>query len=49
MPYYFNYYTVSSGIAQTWEDIYNAPYQGTTTIAPGDLLYEDLNGDGMDI
>lgn len=47
MPYYFNYYTVSSGIAQTWEDIYNAPYQGTTTIAPGDLLYEDLNGDGQ--
>lgn len=47
MPYYFNYYAVSSGIAQSWEDIYNAPIQNNTNIAPGDLLYEDLNGDGQ--
>lgn len=47
MPYYFNYYMVSSGIAQTWEDIYNAPIQNNTNISPGDLLYEDLNGDGQ--
>lgn len=47
MPYGFNYTMVSSGIAQTWEDIDNAPIHNNTNIAPGDLLYEDLNGDGQ--
>lgn len=47
MPYIFNYTMISSGIAQTWEDIYNAPYHGNNNISPGDLLYEDLNGDGQ--
>lgn len=47
MPYYFNYCMVASGIAQTWDDIYNAPIQGNNNISPGDILYEDLNGDGQ--
>lgn len=47
MPYYFAYYMVASGIAQTWEDIYNAPIQNNNNISPGDILYEDLNGDGQ--
>jgi len=47
MPYYFNYAMISTGIAQSWEDIYNAPYHGNSNISPGDLLYEDLNGDGQ--
>ncbi|MBK0379705.1 SusC/RagA family TonB-linked outer membrane protein [Mucilaginibacter segetis] len=47
MPWFFAYYLTSSGIAQTWQDIYDAPYQGNANIAPGDLLYKDLNGDGQ--
>lgn len=47
MPYIFNYTMISSGIAQTWEDIYNAPIHNNNNISPGDLLYEDLNGDGQ--
>ncbi len=48
MPWFFAYYMESSGIAQTWQDIYNAPYQGTNAnISPGDILYKDLNGDGQ--
>jgi len=43
MPYYFVYAYQSSGIAQTWEDVYNAPIQGA---APGDILLKDINGDG---
>ena len=43
MPYNFVYTYVDRGIAQTWQDVYNATPQGA---APGDLLYEDLNGDG---
>jgi len=43
MPYNFVYAYQSSGIAQTWEDVYNAPIQGA---APGDILLKDLNGDG---
>ncbi|MCX6327246.1 MAG: TonB-dependent receptor [Bacteroidia bacterium] len=46
MPYHFIYTYVSGGIAQTWTDIYNAPYQGQY-FAPGDVLKEDLNGDGQ--
>ena len=47
MPYEFVYTMISTGIAQTWEDIYNAPYHGNNNISPGDLLFEDLNGDGQ--
>lgn len=43
MPYYFVYAYQSSGIAQTWEDVYNAPIQGAS---PGDILLKDVNGDG---
>lgn len=43
MPYNFVYTYVDRGIAQTWQDIYNATPQGAK---PGDLLFEDLNGDG---
>jgi TonB-linked SusC/RagA family outer membrane protein len=46
MPYHFAYSRVSQGIAQSWEDIANAPYHGQY-YSPGDLLYEDLNGDGQ--
>jgi TonB-linked SusC/RagA family outer membrane protein len=47
MPWFFAYYMQSSGIAQSWQQIYNAPYQGNANIAPGDLLYKDLNGNGQ--
>jgi TonB-dependent starch-binding outer membrane protein SusC len=49
MPWFFAYYMKARGVAQTWEDIYNAPYQGANAnnFSPGDLLYEDLNGDGQ--
>jgi len=47
MPWFFAYYMVSSGIAQSWQQIYDAPFQGNANIAPGDLLYRDLNGDGQ--
>lgn len=43
MPYNYVYAYEAIGIAQTWEDIYNATPQGAQ---PGDLLYKDLNGDG---
>lgn len=43
MPYQFIYAYVDRGIAQTWADIYNAAPQGAS---PGDILREDLNGDG---
>jgi TonB-dependent starch-binding outer membrane protein SusC len=38
---------ITRGIAQTYEDIMNAPYQGNQYFSPGDLLFEDLNGDGQ--
>lgn len=44
MPYHFLYTYEDAGIAQTWQDVYNATPQGA---APGDLLQKDLNGDGL--
>jgi TonB-linked SusC/RagA family outer membrane protein len=43
MPYGHVYTYEDIGIAQSWQDIYNATPQGA---APGDLLRKDLNGDG---
>lgn len=43
MPYHFVYTYEDIGIAQTWQDVYNATPQGAQ---PGDLLRKDLNGDG---
>jgi TonB-linked SusC/RagA family outer membrane protein len=43
MPYHFLYTYEDMGIAQTWEDVYNATPQGAS---PGDILRIDLNGDG---
>jgi TonB-linked SusC/RagA family outer membrane protein len=43
MPYHFVYTYEDSGIAQTWQDVYNATPQGAS---PGDILRKDLNGDG---
>jgi TonB-linked SusC/RagA family outer membrane protein len=43
MPYHFVYTFEDKGIAQTWEDVYNATPQGAS---PGDILRKDLNGDG---
>lgn len=43
LPYGFVYTYEDRGIAQTWQDVYNATPQGAS---PGDLLREDLNGDG---
>jgi TonB-dependent starch-binding outer membrane protein SusC len=43
MPYHFLYTYEDWGIAQTWQDVYNATPQGAQ---PGDILRKDLNGDG---
>jgi len=43
MPYHFLYTYQDAGIAQTWQDIYNATPQGAS---PGDILRKDTNGDG---
>ena len=43
MPYGFLYSYQDNGIAQTWQDVYNATPQGA---APGDILRKDINGDG---
>ena len=43
MPYHFLYTYQDMGIAQTWQDVYNATPQGAS---PGDILREDVNGDG---
>ncbi len=43
MPYHFLYSYQDIGIAQTWQDVYNATPQGAS---PGDILRKDLNGDG---
>ncbi|MDQ1151449.1 TonB-linked SusC/RagA family outer membrane protein [Sphingobacterium zeae] len=43
MPYNFIYAFESLGIAQSWQDVYNAVPQGAS---PGDILLKDVNGDG---
>jgi TonB-linked SusC/RagA family outer membrane protein len=43
MPYRFLYTYEDAGIAQTWQDVYNATPQNAS---PGDILRKDLNGDG---
>jgi TonB-dependent starch-binding outer membrane protein SusC len=43
MPYRFLYTYEDVGIAQTWQDVYNATPQSAS---PGDILRKDLNGDG---
>ena len=43
MPYHFLYTYEDNGIAQTWQDVFNATPQGAS---PGDILRKDLNGDG---
>lgn len=43
MPYDYLYYYDAIGIAQTWQDVYNATPQGAQ---PGDILRRDVNGDG---
>lgn len=43
MPYNYVYTYLDNGIAQTWADIYSHTPQGAQ---PGDLLRQDLNGDG---
>ena len=45
-PYQMIYTYKSKGIAQTWEDVNNAPYHGDY-LSPGDLIMEDINGDGI--
>lgn len=45
-PYEMVYTYKAIGIVQTWEEVANAPYQ-SDNLAPGDLLMEDINGDGM--
>ncbi|WP_262249720.1 SusC/RagA family TonB-linked outer membrane protein [Parapedobacter soli] len=44
MPYHFLYAYQDAGMAQTWEDIYSHTPQG---LSPGDVIREDLNGDGI--
>ncbi|MDR0540843.1 MAG: TonB-dependent receptor [Dysgonamonadaceae bacterium] len=47
MPYRFMYVLQAyPGLIQSWNDIYNAPYQKSTNLAPGDILYKDVTGDG---
>ena len=43
MPYSYLYTYEDAGIAQTWQDVYNATPQGAS---PGDILRKDVNGDG---
>lgn len=45
-PYEMVHTYKAVGIVQTWEEVANAPYQ-SDNLAPGDLLMEDINGDGM--
>lgn len=45
MPYRYIYTYRDQGIVQSWNEIMNAPYQ-SPYIAPGDVLLEDVNGDG---
>ncbi len=44
MPLGFVYSYMDTGVAQTWQDIYNATPQDAR---PGDLLRLDVNGDGQ--
>ncbi len=47
MPYQFVYTQVNlGGMIQNWQQIYDAPWQSAGS-APGDMLLEDLNGDGV--
>ena len=47
MPYHFLYiYEAYPGLVQSWNQLYNAPYQGDAYNAPGDIILKDLNGDG---
>ncbi|MDR1369769.1 MAG: TonB-dependent receptor [Dysgonamonadaceae bacterium] len=48
MPYQF-LYTMEAypGLIQSWNQIYNAPYQSSQYMAPGDVMIKDLNGDGQ--
>jgi TonB-linked SusC/RagA family outer membrane protein len=43
MPYHYLYTYQDIGIAQTWQDVYNATPQGAS---PGDIIRKDINGDG---
>lgn len=43
MPYNYVYTYVDQGLAQTWSNIYNSTPQGAQ---PGDIIRQDLNGDG---
>ncbi|MGV8095001.1 MAG: TonB-dependent receptor [Mangrovibacterium sp.] len=43
MPYHFVYAFEAIGIAQTWQDVYDATPQNAR---PGDILRKDKNGDG---
>jgi hypothetical protein len=43
MPYNYVYSYQDDGVAQTWQDVYDATPQGAS---PGDILRKDLNGDG---
>lgn len=47
MPYRFLYlFEAYPNLVQSWNEIYNAPYQGNY-VAPGDILRKDINGDGQ--
>lgn len=46
-PYNSIYSYKFDKIAQTYDDVYNAPWHGTANLRPGDIIYKDLNGDGQ--
>ena len=45
MPYQYVYTYMDQGLVQSWNDILAGPYQ-SNYIAPGDVLLQDINGDG---
>jgi TonB-linked SusC/RagA family outer membrane protein len=45
-PYEMIYAYKAVGIAQSWEDVAGAAYHNDN-LAPGDLIMEDINGDGV--
>jgi TonB-linked SusC/RagA family outer membrane protein len=45
MPYNFVYSYEDIGLAQSWQDVYNNGINNSS--APGDVVYLDLNGDGI--
>jgi TonB-linked SusC/RagA family outer membrane protein len=48
MPYHFVYgYEAQNELIQSWNEIYNAPFQAANYMAPGDILLRDVNGDGQ--